>query len=320
MKKFLASVPLPICGVMLGLAALGNLLQAVFTNVLGSAAAGDALRYVCGAAASVIWIVVVLKVIVCFAGVKKAMEDPVVASVSGTFPMATMLLAAYAKPFIGGAAQIIWFAAIALHAVLILWFTCKFILHFDLQKVFASYYIVYVGIAVAAVSAPAFGQLAVGAATFWFGIVTFVILLVVVTMRYAKHPVKEPARPLFCIYAAPVSLCLAGYIQSVTPKSAGVVIGLLAVSTAIYVVVLCRLPSLLKLKFYPSYAAFTFPFAITAIAAMQSMACLKNLERPQPWLKYVVLVETALAAILVVYALVRYIQALAAAQKAEQKQ
>ena len=67
-------------------------------------------------------------------------------------------------------------------------------------------------------------------------------------------------------------------------------------------------------------AAFTFPFAITAIAAMQSMACLKNLERPQPWLKYVVLVETALAAILVAYALVRYIQALGAAQKAEQKQ
>ena len=320
MKKFLASVPLPICGVMLGLAALGNLLQAVFTNVLGSAAAGDALRYVCGAAASVIWIVVVLKVIVCFDGVKKAMADPVVASVSGTFPMATMLLAAYAKPFIGGAAQIIWFAAIALHAALIVWFTCRFILHFDLQKVFASYYIVYVGIAVAAVSAPAFEQLAVGAATFWFGIVTFVILLVVVTMRYAKHPVKEPAKPLFCIYAAPASLCLAGYIQSVTPKSAAVVITLLTVSSAIYLVVLCRLPSLLKLKFYPSYAAFTFPFAITAIAAMQSMACLKNRERPQPWLKYVVLVETVVAAVLVVYALARYTQALAAAQKAEQKQ
>ena len=301
MKKFLASVPLPICGVMLGLAALGNLLQAVFTNVLGSAAAGDALRYVCGAAASVIWIVVVLKVIVCFDGVKKAMADPVVASVSGTFPMATMLLAAYAKPFIGGAAQIIWFAAIALHAALIVWFTCRFILHFDLQKVFASYYIVYVGIAVAAVSAPAFEQLAVN-------------------RGYAKHPVKEPAKPLFCIYAAPASLCLAGYIQSVTPKSAAVVITLLTVSSAIYLVVLCRLPSLLKLKFYPSYAAFTFPFAITAIAAMQSMACLKNLERPQPWLKYVVLVETVVAAVLVVYALARYIQALAAAQKAEQKQ
>ena len=88
------------------------------------------------------------------------------------------------------------------------------------------------------------------------------------------------------------------------------VTGMLIVSSAILVLVLCRLPSFLKLKFYPSYAAFTFPFVITAIAAMQSMACYKKMEQPQPWLKYVVLIETAIAAILVFYAFVRYLLAL----------
>lgn len=316
MKKFLASLPLPICGVMLGLAALGNLLQAVLTNLLGAAALGDGLRYVCGALAAVLWILLVLKGIFCFAGVKKALQDPIIASVSGTFSMATMLLAVYAKPFIGAApAMVIWFAAIALHVLLILWFTVKFVLHLKLEQVFASYYIVYVGIAVASITAPAFSLPAVGAAAFWFGFVCLIALLVLVTFRYGKLPVKEPAKPLFCIYAAPISLCLAGYIQSVTPKAPAMVIGMLIVSSAILVLVLCFLPKFLRLRFYPSYAAFTFPFVITAIAALQSMSCLNTLGMPQPWLKYVVLVETCIATILVVYAFVRYLAALLAPQK-----
>lgn len=310
MKKFLSSVPIPFCGVMLGLAALGNLLQAVFANLLGAAPIGDVLRNVCGAVAFLIWIVMALKVIVCFSGVRDALKDPVAASVSGTFTMATMLLAAYAKPCIGQAAQVIWFAAVALHAALIVWFTVAFFAPLKLEKVFASYYIVYVGIAVASVSAPAFGQLAIGAAAFWFGLVTFVLLFVLVTIRYVKCPVKEPAKPLFCIYAAPASLCLAGYVQSVTPKSVAMVIALLIVSLALWILALCRLPSLLRLKFYPSYAAFTFPFVISGIAAMQAMACMGKLGAPQPWLKSVVFVETALAAVLVFYTLVRFLKAI----------
>ena len=130
MKKFLKALPLPACGVMLGLAALGNLLQAVFTNIFGSAGMGDTLRYICGALSSVIWIALVL-----------------------------------------------------------------------------------------------------------------------------------------------------------------------------------------KLKFYPSYAAFTFPFAITAIAAMQSMAFFKNAGWPQPWLRYVVIVETVIAVVMNLYAFIKYVQAIPALMK-----
>ena len=57
-----------------------------------------------------------------------------------------------------------------------------------MPKVFASYYIVYVGIAVAAVTAPAFEQLNVGAAAFWFGFATLILLLILVTLRYTKYP------------------------------------------------------------------------------------------------------------------------------------
>ena len=60
---------------------------------------------------------------------------------------------------------------------------------------------------------------------------------------------------------------------------------MLAVATVIYVIALVKAIGYLKLKFYPSYAAFTFPFVITAIATKQTMACLVKMEQPLPILK-----------------------------------
>ena len=191
----------------------------------------------------------------------------------------------------------------------------KFIVKLQLPKVFASYYIVYVGIAVAAVTAPAFEQLAVGAATFWFGFATLIVLLILVTVRYVKCPqIPEPAQPLICIYAAPTSLCIAGYVQSVTPKSRGFLLAMLAVATVLYLFALVKAIGYLKLKFYPSYAAFTFPFVISAIAAKQTMACAANMGNPLPFLQPVVLVETIIAVALVAFTYFKFMKAIFASK------
>ena len=295
--NIIKKVPVPLCGVMLGFAALGNLLQSY----------GEGIRLVCGIVAAFLLILVLLKLIIFPKMIKEDMQNPIMASVSGTFPMALMLLSTYVKPFIGPEAMYIWFFAIGLHIVLIVYFTVKFILKLQLPKVFASYYIVYVGIAVAAVTAPAFEQTGIGAAAFWFGFVTLIILLVLVTVRYVKCPqIPEPAQPLLCIYAAPTSLCIAGYVQSVTPKSRGFLLAMLAVATVLYIFSIVKAIGYLKLKFYPSYAAFTFPFVISAIATKQTMACLANMGQPMPVLKYVVLIETVLAVVFVVYTFIRF--------------
>lgn len=226
MKKMIQKVPIPLCGVMLGFAALGNLLQSY----------GEGIRYVCGGIAT-------------------------------------------------------------------------FLLILQMPKVFASYFIVYVGIAVAAVTAPAFEELAIGAGAFWFGFLTLIGLLVLVTIRYMKYKeIPEPAKPLFCIYAAPTSLCVAGYVQSVTPKSREFLLAMLLVATVLYVLALVKAISYLKLKFYPSYAAFTFPFVISAIATKQTMVCLANMKQPIPMLRYVVLIETVIAVLFMIYIFIRFLQ------------
>ena len=297
MKDTIKKVPVPLCGVMLGLAALGNLIQSY----------SEEIRYVCGIFAAFLLVLVLLKLIMFPQMIKEDMKNPIMASVAGTFPMALMLLSTYVKPFIGKGAYYIWIFAIVLHVILIVYFTVKFIAKLQIPKVFASYFIVYVGIVVASVTAPAYEKTSIGTAAFWFGFVTLVLLLILVTYRYVKFKeVPDPAKPLICIYAAPTSLCIAGYIQSVTPKSYGFILAMLVVATVIYIFALVKAAGYLKMSFYPSYAAFTFPFVISAIASKQTMACAANMGKPLPFLKYVVLVETVIAVILVVYTFVRY--------------
>ena len=298
MKNTIKKVPIPLCGVMLGVAALGNLLQSYSKSI----------RYGCGIIAGFLLILILLKLILFPGTVKEDLGNPVMASVAATFPMALMILSTYVKPLIRQAAFYIWSFSIILHIILILYFTIKFIRKLQMPKVFASYYIVYVGIAVAAVTAPAYGQTGIGSASFWFGFVSLILLLVLVTVRYVKYKdIPDMSKPLICIYAAPASLCVAGYIQSVTPKSYGLLMGMFIVATILYVFALLKAIEYLKLPFYPSYASFTFPFVISAIASKQTMSCLANIGHPMPEIQYLVLIETVIATLFVIYTLVRFL-------------
>lgn len=291
-------IPLPIAGVMLGFAALGNLLQSY----------SETIRLACGLISLILGLLLLCKIIMYPAMIKEDMKNPIMAGVAATFPMAIMLLATYAKPFLGQGSIYIWYLGLLIHLALIIYFTINFILKFDIKKVFTTYYIVYVGIAVSSVSAPAFEKTNIGTLAFWFAFISCLLLLIVVTYRYINFKdIPNPAKPLFCIYAAPVSLCLAGYMQSIQAKSLPLVIFLGALSLIIYIIVLFKLPKLLKLPFFPSYSAFTFPFVISGIAMKMTMGYLGKLGYNVGFFKYIVLLQTIIATLLVLYTLYRYI-------------
>ena len=291
-------LPLPIAGVMLGFAALGNLLQSY----------SETLRSLCGIISLVLGLLLVFKIIAYPSIMKEDMNNPIMAGVFATFPMAIMLLSTYAKPLIGENSIFIWYFGIILHIALIVYFSIKFIFNFNIKKVFTPYFIVYVGLAVSSVSAPIFEKIIIGTLSFWFAFIMCMILLFIVTYRYTKYTeIPTPAQPLFCIYAAPVSLCLAGYIQSVQVKSL-LMIGFLAIlSLILYIIVLFNLPKYLKMPFFPSYSAFTFPFVISAIGMKMTTSYLIKIGSTIVFLKYFVLVQTVIATILVIYTLFRYI-------------
>ena len=247
--------------------------------------------------------------IILFPGmIRDDLHNSIMASVSATLFMTLMQLAGYLAPFAFTPAFVLWSAAIVAHLALMGWFTVRFIAHFKLHEVFPTYFICYVGIVVASATAPTFGMEPVGHILFWFGFACYVALLALVTYRYAKHEAPESARPLFCIYTAPMSLSIVGYLAT-APEPNPLFVGvMLVLAQALYAVVLSRLPVLLRLKFYPSYAAMTFPFVITATALGKALTFFQASGLLVPEVLYVLFVaETAVSAIMVSYVFVHYL-------------
>ena len=300
MRDIIKKVPIPTAGVALGLAALGNLLPYA-----------EVAHIVCGALSLFLVAMIVAKVVLFPSMIRDDLQNSIFASVSATFFMTLMQLAGYLAPVAIVPAFGLWCAAIAGHFILMGWFTAHFIRRFKLAEVFPTYFICYVGIIVAAVTSPVFGMEAFGRGIFWFGLACFAVLLATVVARYLKHEIPEPARPLFCIFAAPMGLSLVGYL-AVTPNPDPLFVGVLMVlAQALFAMVLTQLPKFLALKFYPSYAAMTFPFVISAMALGKGMQALyaAGVTIPAlPMVEALIALETVFAAVMVTYVFVHYMR------------
>lgn len=298
MKGIIKKLPIPAVALLLALAATGNLVLSY----------GNMYRNIFGIFAAIILILILAKIIIYPKKVAEDLNNPVIASVFPALSMGIMLMATYIKPLFPSLAFGIWIIGLILHMILILYFTIKYVFNFNIKKVFPSWYIVYVGIVVGSVTAPAFEMTNVGKILFWFGFISYLVLLPVILYRIAKvKEIPEPALPTIVILAAPASLCLAGYMNSFQNKNMFILWLLLALSQFTLLCVLIQLPKLLKLPFYPSYSAFTFPLVISALSLKLTNAFLINAGKEIAILKYIVKFEELLAVIMVLYVLLRYI-------------
>lgn len=298
MKGFVKKLPVPIVGLMLALAAAGNLVQSY----------GENYRNIFGGISAIILILFLLKTVLYPGIVQEELKNPVVASVFPTLSMGIMLLSTYIKPFSLKLGFSIWIIGLLIHILLILSFTIKYILQLNMNQVFPSWFIPYVGIVVGSVTAPAFEMLWIGKILFWFGFISYFLLLPIVLNRVLKiKKIPEPAQPTIAIFAAPVALCLAGYMNSFQDKNMFIVWLLLGLSQVSYLMVILQLPKLLSLGFYPSYSALTFPLVISAISIKLTNGFLVNSGTTMSILKYVVRFEEIIGLLIVLYVLLKYI-------------
>lgn len=263
-------IPIPFCGVALGLAATGNLFQDTFPGI----------RMALGILALLILLLFLLKVLLFFKNFIEEMKNPVLASVSGTFSMACMLLSVYMKPFFPFGGKMVWFAAVACHIALILYFSMRFMRKLKPSQYHASFYIVYVGVAVASITAPAWAMQPMGKVIAVFAMMAFILLVFPVTMRYLKDP-QVPAQmlPLFTISAAPASLCIVGFRNSFgNPWKTGLIL-LYVFGTVLYLPAVKMAITKVFDTFYPSFAAFTFPLVISAIATKTIISVLTEMDQ-----------------------------------------
>jgi len=258
-------------------------------------------------------LLVIAKLLFFPAELRNILSDPIQVNLLPALPMAFMLLSAQIfsvfawKPMI-----ILWFVSIAFHLFFIIWFTVKFFLkRIEIQKIHGCCFITYVGISAAAVSAPPFGTQQIAIPLLWFAFGCGVILFLYIGYRYIKYPVVVPAaKPFFCIFAAPVSIVLVGYLQSSSQKNFIFVVIMYILSTILYIISLIRCFTLIGKGFYPSHASFTFPFCISATACKQTLRFLFPSGIGILWINTIVFLEIAIALVFCVFVLFEYIKGL----------
>lgn len=288
----LERVPLPICGVALGVTGIANIMRIV-----------SDLAAIPIALVAVALLAVFAARCIRYPGMlREDMRSPVLASVSGTFPMSLMLLSVYLKPC-WEAAVALMLAGLALHIALIIYFTVRIVPGVRLDQVHASYYVAYVGIAAAGIAAPQLGLDEIGFATTVFGTVMAFALTAVIGYRYLHLPdLSVPERPVFCIMAAPFALCLVAYMNSVGSHQGLFVIPIWVISFILYIIVLGRIRGMIKAGFVPSHASMTFPLAISTLATYSTSVFMDS-----PGHLFIAAIQAVIAIFIVSFVLAEFI-------------
>ena len=140
---------------------------------------------------------------------------------------------------------------------------------------------------------------------FTIGFIAMLVTLPLVIYRYLKEPnVPDTNKPLICIFNAVLSILIVGYLNSAQSISNEFVTILYVFACIFYIFSLSKFIEYRNLDFYPSFAAFSFPFVISTLATKGVLTKIRYEAILNPILK----IETAIAVIIVLYVLIRYVK------------
>ncbi|WP_283171035.1 hypothetical protein [Curtanaerobium respiraculi] len=302
LAQMLERAPYTCGGIALAWAAFGNFLPRPEFDVL---------RWCCGCIAVAFLALVFAKMAAFPHSLASAKGNPVLWAGFATIYMALMVCSTYLVDIQPQIALAVWTAALGAHFCHMADYSITHLPRMTMENLHATILIVYVGIAIAAVTAPLHHQERIGLlvlALAGIGLCIFVPLLVWRYLRRRRVP--DRLAPAFCVLAAPFSLVTAGYICCMDAPDE-LFIGILGViCTVFYVVVLSRVPGIIarSREFSPTLACLSFPFTISARASRWLSIAFATLGSPSDACFYQVLfiVQVAIAFCLICYASVRF--------------
>ena len=258
--NIIKNLPLAITGLILAILSLGK----IFTDF-------SSIFFIIG---SLLIFLILLKLVLHFDAFNNELNNLIALSTFGTFSMALMLFSTYLKPLFMPLSESIafgiWILGIIIHLTIIILFTKNYILaNFDIENVFATWWIVYIGITMAAITAPAYDLQQYGFIFFGIGFILMIPTFVLISYRYLKFTaIEDKNKPFICIYTALLSILLVGYVNALNINGNFLSV-IYIIACIFYVFAIFQAFKLLiieKLEFMPSFSAFTFPFVISAIA------------------------------------------------------
>ena len=292
MKK----LPLAFSGCLLGLAGAGNLISDTLPE----------LSHVFSVLGLGLWIIFLISHLVDWQNSAKELKKLPVLSGMATFPMAGMILATYLLrtiPSVPLFAQVLWWFSFLLDIGLITYFTI--LLLKSKEKIYAtpSWTVLYVGIAVAALTYPVVGIIEIAYATIIFGFILTFYLYPRIYLDLKKKPLPVELLGQEGIYCAPFSLLLASLVRVGGHQLLTYSIIMMIISSQIFFfLVLSRLPQILKQGFQPAFSALTFPTIVTATSLKMAQGILQH-----SLLNVFVKIETLISLTILIFVLFSYL-------------
>ena len=293
----LAKMPIALAGLALGTAGITG----AWSSVIGS----PIVSIIGASVSSVLVFIVVLKYILHPKLLLEELSHPTLGSVIPTLDMAIMLIAAIIVKFIPTLGITLWIIAVLLHVIFFIKFLYHRIKEFDLNHMLPSWFVPPIGIVVACVSGSEMGFSSLTTIIFYFGFFSYIVMLPIMFYRMFFGDRIEDARlPAFGVMGAPANLCLAGYLTAFTEINYYMATSLAYLGVFTTALVYISMFRVFRIKFFPLYAAYTFPLAIGSTAMIKYTFYLQNINLPNSvvniW-KTIANIELIIASIIILY-------------------
>ncbi len=299
-RAFIDNAPYTFAGLALAWGGLGSIFQDLPT-----------VHYAFLAIHTTILVLLITKIALNFKSFTAMTSNPVLWSAFSTFPMALMVFSTYVFGLLPAVALAIWYAAILFHLGLMVHFTVKH-LPKKVDDWFGTFFIVYVGIGMAAITSPALHQQTVGLALLIFASVGYVFTLPPLVMHFSHFDdIPIAFQGTVGVFVAPASLILTGYYRVVAAPCLTAMVLLCVLALFFFFVVTAHIPRVLRRDtFFPAYASFAFPYVVSA-QAMHSFSLylsMRGFIAASAAFNVVFYVTTALALCLTLYVTYRFIK------------
>lgn len=287
-KNYFRTLPVALTGLALGVSGVSGALAIITT---------PEVTFIGNAISIMLLIPIIIKNVFHFEVFREELRHPTIGSFIPTLDMALMNFSVVLYKFSPILGKGLWLFCIFIHAI----FGISFIYHrfrsWDIQHMVPSWFVPPIGIVVASVTSPVMQMEWLAQILFYVGFVFYVIMLPMMLYRVIFVEKIDDARlPTFAIMAAPPNLCLAGYLTAFAEPNSAIVGFLFPLGIFMTFLVYISMFKIMRLKFTPVYASFTFPLAIgsTAMLKYSSYIMKLDVERGNFW--YLIgCVETYLA-------------------------
>lgn len=296
----LENLPVPILPTFVGALTLSN----VF-NGLGF----SWVRHISMWAATIIWIVYIVKIIKYPKVFKNEYSKTVLSSLYAGFTMIMMILGSYYIQYNHTLGKGLWSIGLLIHTIHLVIFTYRNVIkNFNWDTFVPSWFVSYNGIMVSVVVSGAMNQPLITKIVTYYGIGVYLLILPFMLYRLVTVEIKPPVYHTQAILLAPVSLCVVSYLTAIENPNV-YLLGFLYIALLLSLAfIIYKIPKFFSMDFTPAYAGMTFPMAIGIVASSQMSNFVGNLgyEQLSTYIKQISGIQIYLTTAIIGYVLIRF--------------